>query len=267
MSMLDALPERYRLILCDIWGVVHDGVHLYPGSAERLLQWRREGRTVILVTNAPRTAEAVEEQLHRLGLPAEAWNGIATSGEAGIAEITSGGRPVGFIGTESDREILEGRGVPITEDDSFTELACTGLDDVRRHVEDYRRQLEQLADRDVLLHCLNPDRVVVRGGAVEPCAGALADVYLGLGGRVAWYGKPFPAIYHYALSLAGFPPASEVLAIGDGLPTDIVGAAKQGFDAVFVAGGIHAGEPFPENFAEENGLGDWEPFAVVESLR
>lgn len=267
MSVLDALPERYRLILCDIWGVVHDGVHLYPGSAERLLQWRGEGRTVILVTNAPRTAEAVEQQLQMLGLPAEAWNGIATSGEAGIAEIVAGGRPVGFIGTDSDRLILEGRGVEIAEGEGFTELACTGLDDERRHVDAYHSQLEQLADRDVLLHCLNPDRVVVRGGAAEPCAGALADIYLGLGGRVTWYGKPFPAIYHYALGLAGNPPANEVLAIGDGLPTDIVGAARQGFDAVFVSGGIHAGEPFPEDFARQNGLGDWEPIAVVESLR
>ena len=267
MNVLNALPERYRLILCDIWGVVHDGVHLYPGAAERLLQWRGEGRTVILLTNAPRTAEAVEQHLHQLGLPSAAWNGIATSGEAGIAELASGGGAVGFIGTESDRAILESRNIQIVEDEAFTELACTGLDDRRRHVEDYREQLEKLADRDVLLHCLNPDRIVVRGGAVEPCAGALADVYLGLGGRVTWYGKPFPAIYHYALSLAGFPPASEVLAIGDGLPTDIVGAARQGFDAVFVAGGIHAGEPFPEDFAEQNGLGDWQPIAVVESLR
>jgi HAD superfamily hydrolase (TIGR01459 family) len=265
MSVLDALPERFRLILCDIWGVVHDGVHLYPGAADRLLKWRGEGRTIILVTNAPRTAEAVEEQLHRLGLPAEAWNGIATSGEAGIDEILSGGRAVGFIGTASDRAILEGRGVQIA-DDGFTELACTGLDDERRQVEDYLEQLESLAGRDVLLHCLNPDRVVVRGGAAEPCAGALADIYLGLGGRVTWYGKPFPAIYHYALGLAGSPPASDVLAIGDGLPTDIVGAAKQGFEAIFVAGGIHAGEPFPEDFAEQNGLGNWRPFAVVETI-
>ena len=264
--MLSSLDPRYRLILCDIWGVVHDGVDLYPGAADRLLQWRGEGRTIILVTNAPRTAEAVEEQLHRLGLPVEAWNGIATSGEAGIAAIIGQGRPVGFIGTQADRAILEGRGVVIDDNGQFAELACTGLDEERRHVEDYRAQLEELADRDVLLHCLNPDRVVVRGGAAEPCAGALADVYLGLGGRVTWYGKPFPTIYRYALSLAGNPPAEEVLAIGDGLPTDIVGAAKQGFDAIFVAGGILAGEPFPEDFAAKNDLGDWHPIAVVESI-
>lgn len=267
MSYLDALPERYRLILCDIWGVVHDGVILYPGAADRLEQWRGEGRAIVLITNAPRTAEAVEQQLLRLGLKRDAWDGVATSGEAGIAALKATERPVGFIGTRSDREILEGRDVEIAGEDHFTELACTGLDDERKHVEDYRAELERLADRDVLLHCLNPDRVVVRGGLPEPCAGALADLYLGLGGRVEWYGKPFPAIYRHALKLAGNPPAEEVLAIGDALQTDVLGAAKMGFDAVFVAGGIHAGEPFPPNFSAENGLGDWEPVAVVDSLR
>ncbi|HEX6408966.1 MAG TPA: TIGR01459 family HAD-type hydrolase [Sphingomicrobium sp.] len=267
MSYLDALPERYRLILCDIWGVVHDGVTLYAGAADRLQQWRGEGRTVVLITNAPRTAEAVEQQLLRLGLPREAWDGVATSGEAGIAALKASERPVGFIGTRSDREILEGRDVEIASRDDFTELACTGLDDERSHVEDYRAQLEHLADRDVLIHCLNPDRVVIRGGVPEPCAGALADLYLGLGGRVEWYGKPFPAIYRHALKIAGNPPADEVLAIGDALQTDVLGAAKMGFDAVFVAGGIHAGEPFPSDFGPENGLGDWEPVAVVDALR
>jgi HAD superfamily hydrolase (TIGR01459 family) len=266
MSFFDALPERYRLILCDIWGVVHDGVELYPGSADRLLDWREQGRTVVLITNAPRTADAVKEQLGRIGLPGAAWDGIATSGEAGIAALKTVGSPAGFIGTRSDREILEGRGLVLVED-GFTELACTGLDDERRHVEEYRTQLEELVDREVLLHCLNPDRAVVRGGTTEPCAGALADIYLGLGGRVEWYGKPFPAIYRHALSLGGNPPANEVLAIGDGLQTDVLGGARMGFDTVFVTGGIHAGEPFPPEFGPQNGLGDWHPVAVVDSLR
>ena len=267
MSVLDALPEQYRLILCDIWGVVHDGVNLYPGAMERLLQWRGEGRTIVLITNAPRTAEAVEHQLAQIGLPRDAWDGTATSGEAGIAALVATGRPVGFIGTRADRAILEGRSVKIAVNEDFAELACTGLDDERRRVDDYRQQLEALADRDVMIHCLNPDRVVVRGGVSEPCAGALADIYLGLGGRVEWYGKPFPAIYRHALSLGGNPPAEEVLAVGDALQTDILGAAKMGFDAIFVAGGIHAGETFPRDFGSQNGLGDWQPVAVVDSLR
>lgn len=266
MNFLDALPQRYRLILCDIWGVVHDGVHLYPGARARLTGWRSEGRSVVLISNAPRTAEAVIEQLHRLGLSEAAWNGVVTGGDAGIAAVKEVGLPVGFIGTQDDRRILERAGVRLAEDASFTELVCTGLDEQRRHVEDYRTQLEELADRDVLFHCLNPDRVVIVGGCPVPCAGALADIYLGLGGRVEWYGKPYPAIYRHALKIAGNPPADEILAIGDGLQTDMLGAALMGFDAVFIQGGIHAGEPFPEDFAKQNGLGSWRPVAVLDSL-
>jgi len=263
---LDDLDPKYRVILCDIWGCVHDGVQLYPGAAGRLRQWKDEGRAIILITNAPRTAEAVARQLERLGLDPSLWDGIATSGEAGIERLKQAERPVGFIGTPGDRAILEGRGVRIAEDESFNELACAGLDGVRRTVADYAPELQRCAERDVLMHCLNPDRLVIRGGAAEPCAGALADIYLDMGGRVEWYGKPYPAIYRHAMHLAGDPAPEEVLAIGDGLHTDMLGAARMGFDCIFVAGGIHRGEPFPEDFGRSSGLGNWRPVAVVDGL-
>lgn len=265
MSFLDALDPKYRLILCDVWGVVHNGVELYPGAAARLRQWRGQGRCVILLTNAPRTQEAVQQQLERIGLPRECWDAIATSGEAGIGALKALAAPVGFIGTAGDRAVLEGRGVRLAPE-GFTDLACTGIREGEPNPEEYRAELEQLAERDVHMHCLNPDRLVVRGGVPEACAGALADIYQQLGGRVTWYGKPFPAIYEHALHRAGDPPSNQVLAIGDGLQTDILGAARMGFDTVFVAGGIHAGEAFPDDFAERNGLGDWQPLAVVGGL-
>jgi HAD superfamily hydrolase (TIGR01459 family) len=266
MSPLDSLDPRYHLILCDIWGVVHDGVSLYPDATERLRQWRSEGRSVILITNAPRTAEAVERQLARIGLPRDCWDGVATSGEAGIQGLNALGEPVGFLGTQSDRAVLEGRGVRIAEDDRFKHLACTGLAEDRPEPGDYLAELERWAERGVEMHCLNPDRVVMRGGHIEACAGAIADLYEGLSGRVTWYGKPHATIYRHALHLAGDPPAAHVLAIGDGLQTDMLGAARMGFDAVFVSGGIHRGEAFPADFAQCHGLGDWEPVATVEGL-
>ena len=266
MSYWDSLDPKYRLILCDVWGVVHNGVDLYPRAAERLRQWRTEGRCVILLTNAPRTEEAVEQQLGRIGLPRDCWDAIATSGEAGISALNAIGAPVGFIGTESDQDVLESRKVQIANGDVFTDLACTGIREGQPDPQSYRSELERLLSRDVHMHCLNPDRLVVRGGVPEACAGAIADIYQMLGGRVTWYGKPFPAIYEHALHRAGDPPRNEVLAVGDGLQTDILGAARMGFDTIFVAGGIHAGEPFPEDFAERNGLGDWRPVAVVDGL-
>jgi HAD superfamily hydrolase (TIGR01459 family) len=266
VSFPDRLPDRYRLILCDLWGVVHDGVALYPGAAARLRQWRDEGRFVLLITNAPRPADAVEAQLGRLGLPRAAYDAIATSGEAGIAALNALGAPVGLIGTAADRADLERKGVPIADGDDFTDLACTGLQDGRPEPADYRADLERWAERDVHLHCLNPDRLVLHGGIPEACAGAIADLYAMLGGRVTWYGKPFPAIYAHAFDLAGKPPRDEVLAIGDGLQTDILGAAQMGVDAIFVSAGIHAGEAFPEDFAAQYGLDDWRPIGVVDGL-
>jgi HAD superfamily hydrolase (TIGR01459 family) len=264
--ILDELDPKYRVIMCDIWGVVHDGVNLLPGVPERLRRWKDEGRRVILLTNAPRTADAVAGQLARLGLDPALWDGIATSGEAGIARLRQAGRPVGFIGTRADRADLEGRGVRIAGGSDFDELACAGIDETRRRVDDYEEQLRALAGRGVLMHCLNPDRLVIRGGVAEPCAGALADRYSALGGPVEWHGKPFPSIYAHAMRLAGDPATETVVAIGDGLHTDMLGAARQGFDCVFVRGGIHRGEDFPEDFGSQNGLGDWRPVAIVDSL-
>lgn len=263
---LDDVEQNYSVILCDIWGCIHDGVSLYPGAAKRLRRWGDDGRTIILVTNAPRTAEAVSAQLQRLGLEPSLWDAIATSGEAGIAALRAIGRPVGFIGTRSDRADLESRGVQIAEGEDFGELACAGIDEIRRRVLDYEEQISALAERGVLMHCLNPDLVVIRGGQAEPCAGAIAERYLQHGGRVEYYGKPYPSIYRHAMRLAGDPPCDRVLAIGDGLETDILGAARAGLDCVYITGGIARGEGLPDDFAAANGLGDWRPVAIAGSL-
>jgi HAD superfamily hydrolase (TIGR01459 family) len=265
-SPLDTLDPRYSTILCDIWGVVHDGVRLNPGAADRLLGWAGEGRATILVTNAPRTADTVRSQLDALGLPRATYHGISTGGQAGMDALKKLGAPVGLIGTRADRLDLERAGLRIAAG-GFTDLACTGLDERRDMIAEYSAELEALAGRDVLLHCLNPDRVVMVGAYAEICAGALADAYEAIGGRVCWYGKPYPAIYDHALGLAGNPPRDRVLAIGDGLVTDVLGAARYGIDCIYVTGGISRGEGFPPDFARQHDLADWRPIAVVSSLR
>lgn len=262
----DALPARYRVILCDVWGVIHDGVRLEPGVVARLQRWRGEGRFVLLITNAPRPADVVAKELQRMGLPQSCWDAIETSGEAGIQALNGLGVPVGFLGTRDDRPVVEAHGLNIAMDDGFADLACVGLEEARPYVADYEGQMLSWAERGVRLHCLNPDRVVMRGEVAEACAGALADRYQDLGGPVVWYGKPHAAIYRQALHLAGNPPLEDVLAIGDGLKTDMLGAARLGIDAVFVRGGVHDGVSFPDRFAVEHGLGDWRPIASVGGL-
>lgn len=252
---LHNLPDRYRLIFCDLWGCVHDGRAIFPGVRETLAAWKRQGRRVLFVTNAPRSADAIRAQLLRLGLDPALDDGIVTAGEAGLAAVR--GRPVGFCGTAADRDDLTARGLVIAES-GFSELASAGLD-VGETVADYADRLVEWRARDVLMHCLNPDRIVHHMGEVMVCAGALADAYEAMGGRVVWYGKPFPAIYELALALGGHPAKDAVLAIGDGLQTDMAGAAGFGIDAVFVAGGIHAGE-------DARFLDGWAPIATVPGL-
>jgi HAD superfamily hydrolase (TIGR01450 family) len=254
---LDALPERYRLILCDLWGCVHDGFRLLPGAEERLRRWRAEGRTVLFLTNAPRSHHAIRAHLARMSLPRELYDGIVTAGDVGIAALQ--GRPVGFCGRDDDEADLTAAGLVFT-DAPYTEVACAGLWPGET-VDNYRERLTAWREAEVLLHCLNPDRVVIHGDQRMICAGALADAYEALGGRVAWYGKPHPATYDHALNLAGNPPKEQVMAVGDGLHTDVLGAARYGIDCVYVAGGIHAGEAYPDDLTP-----GWRPLMVVETL-
>ena len=265
MNSLDELDPKYRAILCDIWGVVHDGERILPGVERRLLKWKGEGRHVVLVTNAPRPAETVQRHLDWLGLPRDAYDAITSSGEAGIAALTDPPRPVGFLGTHEDKVDLVQRGVIIAKAE-FAEMACTGLDEWRDDPEQYHGQLEGWAQARVIMHCLNPDRVVIHCGQREACAGALGDIYEALGGQVLWYGKPHGPIYSHSRNLAGNPQLYAMLAIGDGLVTDMLGAAQFGIDAVYVSHGIHSGEPMPGDFASRHGLGEWHPIMTVASL-
>jgi len=262
---LTSLAAGYSTILCDIWGVIHDGGRLLPGAVDRLGAWKAAGKTIILVTNAPRPALTVQAGLDALGLSRATYDAITSSGEAGIAALTNPPRRVGFLGTRDDRADLAAHGVEFADHD-FTEVACTGLDEERDLPSDYANQLEAYAANNVLLHCLNPDREVIHCGQREACAGALADRYEALGGRVAWYGKPHAPIYAHALALAGDPTLGEVLAIGDGPLTDMLGAARFGIDAIFISHGINDGAPVPPDFAERHGLGNWQPLATLRDL-
>ncbi|WP_265570620.1 TIGR01459 family HAD-type hydrolase [Sphingomicrobium nitratireducens] len=263
MNPLDDLDPRYRTVLCDVWGVIHDGARLFDGVAGRFERWHREGRKVIILTNAPRPADRVERELEAMGLSPDHWDALTSSGQAGIEALTHPPRPVGFAGTRADFEDLEAHGVRFaTAQQPHDEIALTGLDEYRYEVADYAGELEEWRMRDMLLHCLNPDRIVVHRGQRLVCAGALADAHAANGGRVRFYGKPEAPIFEHALALAGNPPREEAVMVGDGPMTDMLGACRMGLDAVFVRGGIQEGEDY-EWGAE---FGDWRPIMTVSEL-
>jgi HAD superfamily hydrolase (TIGR01459 family) len=204
---------------------------------------------VVLLSNAPRPASAVVSQLDGFSVPRAAWQGFITSGDATRALLTQRAPgPAWRIGPDRDQPLFEGIDLQFAGPETAAFVACTGLvDDDLETPEDYRQSLSIAAGRELEMICANPDRVVQRGDKLVYCAGALADLYEGLGGKVTMAGKPFGPVYDLALAeasgLAGRPIARDrVLCVGDGLPTDIKGANNQGLDALFVLGGIHGAE-------------------------
>lgn len=243
---LSVLSPRHSLLVCDIWGVVHNGVAVFHAAAEALRLHRAAGGRVVLLTNAPRPHGAVAEQLDRLGLHREAWDRIVTSGDLARREIAArGAAPLLHIGPERDLPLFEGLGAPRVPPEAASYIVCTGLhDDETETAEDYRPQLAALAPRGLPMISANPDLVVDRGGRLIPCAGALAALYADLGGPVIQTGKPMRPIYEAVLEAAaeaGFAAGpDDCLAIGDAIATDIAGASAMGWATLMVAGGIHA---------------------------
>ena len=246
---LSQLSDGYDVLLCDVWGVIHNGRESFPVACAALAQFRAERGPVILISNSPRPAGPVIEQLDGLGVPREAWSHIVTSGDATrllLADRAPG--PAWLIGPERDAPLYEGLGLDASDLDRAAFISVTGpYDDETDEPADYRDRFLDAVARDLELICANPDIVVQRGDKLIYCGGALAQLYESLGGRVTMAGKPYPAIYELSLAKArdalGRPlDRARVLCIGDGLPTDIRGANARGLDVLFVASGIHGGE-------------------------
>ena len=244
-----ALAPGYDAVLCDVWGVVHNGVAALAPAGEALTRFRDAGGTVLLVSNAPRPGAAVTRLLDRFGVPRSAYDDIITSGDLTREFVASHpSRCVYHVGPERDRGIFAGLELRFGPAEAADYVICTGLfDDERETPENYRGMLQRMRARGLLFLCANPDLVVERGDRLIYCAGAIADLYAQLGGEVVYAGKPHRPIYDAALAriaaARGAPiPAARVLAIGDSIRTDLAGAAALGIDGIFITRGIHAEE-------------------------
>jgi HAD superfamily hydrolase (TIGR01459 family) len=243
---LAEVADRYDVLLSDVWGVIHNGREAFDAPCAALARWRGERGPVILISNSPRPCGDVARQLDGLGVPREAWTALVTSGDATrdlLAARAPG--PAWRIGPERDAALFEGLGLRFAGPGEARFIACTGPDDDEVETpEDYRAVLIGAAARGLEMVCANPDKVVQRGDRLIYCGGALADLYKTLGGRVVMAGKPHAPIYDLSLARAeeflGRPvDRGRVLAIGDAIATDILGAQMQGLDTLFIASGIH----------------------------
>ena len=253
IESLDDVSYRYDALFVDLWGCVHNGVKAYTSANESLKKYRAKGGKVVLITNSPRPRSGVEKQLIKFGVDPEAWDLIATSGDSARMAMFQGivGNKIYFIGTPYEENFFEPLNVvknpvniervPIGEAEG---IVCTGPFNSLENLDVYFSDFEFAKKRGLKLLCANPDIIVDRGNIREWCAGALAKMYTDLGGESLYFGKPFQPIYDLArqrLSFSGVQINDDrILAIGDGITTDILGAEKEGIDSLFITGGLAA---------------------------
>jgi HAD superfamily hydrolase (TIGR01459 family) len=244
-----ALAPDYDALLCDVWGVVHNGVAAFPPACDALMRVRARGAVVVFITNAPRQSDVVVHYLDRLHVPREAYDAIVSSGDVTRNELRKhAGQSMFHIGPERDRSIYSGLNLRFASLEEADFVICSGLDDDDVETpEDYRARLELMLKRKLFMVCGNPDMVVERGDRLVYCAGAIAELYATMGGEVLYAGKPYRPIYDLALEKAAAAAGravdrKRVLAIGDSIRTDLKGAHTAGVDFLFVTAGIHAEE-------------------------
>lgn len=255
ISTLAEVSDRYDALFVDLWGCVHNGISAFPEAVAALQAYRARGGTVVLVTNAPRPRASVTTQIAGMGIPDDAWDTIATSGDSARTAMYRGavGEKVFFIGESRDTNFFDPIGVvedpadiqivPLEEAEG---IVCTGPFDPLADVADLRPQLLFAKQKGLKLLCANPDIVVDRGDVREWCAGAVAKLYTEMGGESIYTGKPHPPIYDLArMRLAEInrkTDSASILAIGDGVLTDIQGALGEDIDSLFISGGLAAEE-------------------------
>lgn len=279
IASLDEISGGYKAILCDVWGVLHDGIRCFEPAAAALAAARKRGLAVVMVTNSPRPHPGVEAQLETIGVPRDAWDRVVTSGDVTRELVSAGPRRIFHVGSERDLLLYDGLDVELVEEFEADGVVCTGLfDDEIETPDDYVELLSRLRARNLPFICANPDLMVERGERIVWCAGALARDYAQLGGRTLIAGKPFAPIYKAAMKAVGELLGREVgreeaLAVGDGMLTDIKGAADNGLDVLYVSGGVHArdyghpDEPEParlQAFLDRHG---YHPVAMMTKLR
>jgi len=230
---------------CDVWGVLHDGISAFPAAVDACRAFLRSGGEVVLVSNSPRTSAPVLEHLQIAGVPRDCFTALVTSGDVtrGFVEVYAV-EPMFHLGPERDKCLFEGLKVQFVSAKSAMVAVCTGFfDEDQETVEDYEPMLASLAVRGVPMICANPDLMVERGSRLMPCSGLLAQRYAALGQTVIQAGKPYAPIYQAAMRQLSRPlPQSAILAIGDGIHTDIEGACAQGIDAIYIASRVNLGE-------------------------
>jgi len=245
LSGLGDIAENYDALLCDIWGVIHNGREAYIDACEALERFRGDYGTVILISNASRPSVSIPESFDRIGVRGAFWDGIVTSGDATIDELARRAPGPAFkLGPPRTDVLYETLEMDFADLEDAAFIACTGLFDDDETPEDYVGLLMEAREGGLPMVCVNPDVKVRVGEKIVWCGGALAQLYEKLGGEVVYAGKPHDPIYRLARAwmgeVLGYVPTSDrVLCIGDNIFTDLLGAQQQDYDCLFIQDGLY----------------------------
>lgn len=279
--------DRYDAVFCDLWGVLHNGQEVFPAAVSALQAFRHKGGSVVLITNAPRPRSGVMSQLDRLGAPRDCWDLIVTSGDASQAAVAAGlfGTKIHHVGPARDHLFFDdfnGADLPVerVELQEAESIICTGLLDDRRETPgDYRELIANGINRGLPMLCANPDITVDVGDKRIYCGGAIGLAYSEAGGTTHYFGKPHSPIYDMCRTLltehrGASVEDSRILAIGDGILTDVPGAIGEGLDCLFVSGGLadvetgtNGGQPDPEKLTAFLAKSQLDPTYTIGRMR
>lgn len=260
LSSIFEITPNYDAYILDLWGVIHDGSALYPGVRETLARLSEEGKQIVFLSNAPRRAFKAAKVLAALGVAESMYDHVITSGEAVYHYLSTQqefGKNYYYLGPDKDLDILDGL--------DYSRAGLANADFILNvgFFNDFQtlEEMESILKTALMLRramiCVNPDKVVVKqNGDRLLCAGLLAEAYEKMGGRVLWYGKPYAEVYRLCMRRFDGIDKRKVLAVGDGIETDILGASKQGIASAFIAGGIAkakllSGDEFNESAWQE----------------
>ena len=236
---LRSIAENYDIFYVDLWGVVHNGISLHKGAIETLEEISKSNKDYVLLTNAPRPIKTVKSILKKMGMDTKIREKVYSSGEAAISYLNKNYSREKFyhIGPPRDFDLfLDFKKNKEEKLLNSTYLLCTGLFDEHEDLNYYRDLLKDQIKKTMI--CSNPDLIVDRGNKRELCAGSVALVFEKMGGKVVYFGKPFPEVYNQSIDNKN----KKVLSIGDNLNTDIKGANLLNFDSLLISNGVHKNE-------------------------
>ena len=247
LNHLSEIFDNYETFVIDLWGVMHNGMALNLKAIKAVDKLIKHSKKIVFLSNAPRPKKKVIDFLLKMKMNERYLDNVMTSGEAAMHAINENkfGKSFFHLGPARDASVFEKVKKNKTNIDNCDFILCTGLFDEHINNLDYYKKflIKHISKK---LVCTNPDLTVHRGDKVEYCAGYIAKIFEGLGGKTIYYGKPYKEIYEMC-----FKKKEKVLAIGDNLRTDIKGANNLNKDCLFISDGVHRDE-FNNNSELEN---------------